>query len=100
MFINGLSLGAQQERENISIRTKAGLDRKRTEGVNLGRPGGSLNKVHKLDPFKDQIAKSIMIGIPLKRIAKDNNVTQQTLIIFIKRHNLKEIKKINRKPKE
>jgi len=35
---------AKMEREKISERTKAGLDRVRSRGVKLGRPKGSKDK--------------------------------------------------------
>lgn len=89
MFINGLAMGAQMERDNISVRTKNALDTLKSKGVKLGRPIGSKNQTTKLLPFKDQIKEKIDLKIPLKHIAIQYDVSQQTLITFVKEHNLK-----------
>jgi DNA invertase Pin-like site-specific DNA recombinase len=89
MFINGIALGAQLERDFISTRTKNALEMRKQNGQKLGRPKGRRNKVLKLEPFKDQIGRMLIMGIKQKKIAKDYKVTQATLCSFIKEHNLK-----------
>lgn len=89
MYINALAFGAQMERDNIKIRTKRTLDKLKSEGKILGRPKGSKNKNNKLGPFKEQISKKISLGIPLKRIASEYNVSQQTMCSYVKSNNLK-----------
>jgi DNA invertase Pin-like site-specific DNA recombinase len=89
MFINGIAIGAQMERDNISTRTKNALQKLKADGVTLGRPKGSQNETTKLGPFKDQIKTMIGAGITLKRIAKDYKVSQQTMCKFVTNNNLK-----------
>lgn len=90
MYINALAFGAQMERENIRIRTKRTLDKLKAEGKTLGRPKGSKNKNTKLGPFKEQISKKISMGITLKRIAREYDVSQQTMCYYVKSNNLKQ----------
>jgi DNA invertase Pin-like site-specific DNA recombinase len=92
MLINGIAIGAQIERDNISTRTKIALDKLKADGVKLGRPKGSKNEVTKLGPFKTQIGTMISAGITLKRIASDYKVSQQTMSKFVAENNLKPIR--------
>ena len=57
----------------------------------IGRPRkeGKL----KLDPYKQTIKDKIDMGVPLRKIARDHKVAIRTLYKFVKRYNLKEIKK-------
>jgi len=91
MFIFCHSISAQIERDMISARTKAALQRKKDEGIKLGRIAGVM--VLDKDPKnKDYIKKDIDSGIKLKVIADKYGVTPMTLGKFIKKHNLKPLK--------
>jgi len=90
MYISGISLGAQLERENISIRTKRALQKRKEDGMILGRPLGKKNtNGGKLLAHKDKITDLIKSGVKLKRIAEDYKVSKQTLSSFVKEHKLK-----------
>jgi putative DNA-invertase from lambdoid prophage Rac len=88
MVIFAQSISAQIEREHISSRTKIALQRKKAEGVKLGRKcmmvmdkdPNNINKV------KDLINKQVK----LKAIAKEMKCTAPTLRAFIKKHNLNQ----------
>ena len=80
------SLVAQVERDIISSRTKTGLQRKREQGVILGRPKGKM----KLDEHLDKIKKLIDQGVKLKSIAKLYNTSSVTMTKYVKKHNLKK----------
>jgi len=89
-FILGISLCAQFERENISVRTKRALEKRKADGQILGRPIGAKNKFgKKLDPHKDKIKDLISKGVKLKQIAFDYKVNKDTLTRFVKENNLK-----------
>ena len=61
---------AEAEREYISLRTKQGLAAAKASGKKLGRPKGSKNKDRVLDPFKQQIAEYLKLGLNLAAIRK------------------------------
>lgn len=61
---------AQTEREIISERTKQGLSAARAMGKILGRPKGVKNKIRILDPYKEEIAKLINLGVSQSSILK------------------------------
>ena len=89
MFISGVAAGAQMERDNISVRTKAALQQRKAAGQILGRPTGSKSTQTKLSPHKEDIARRVLMGIPLKRIASDYKVSQQTMCKFVAENKLK-----------
>lgn len=84
-FAFGLS--AEIERSLISQRTKEALARKRTEGVILGRPKGSVNAPEKLKLYhkKTQIERLLANGFSYNKIARAYHVDPKTLKRFIHR---------------
>jgi DNA invertase Pin-like site-specific DNA recombinase len=83
---------AESEREFISMRTKAGLAAARAEGKQLGRPKGAKSKHRILDPYRQQIANYLKMGLSLTAIHKiiNNQLAQlakptsyQTLKYFV-----------------
>src|SRR5918912_2140042 len=64
------SLSAEIERSMISSRTKEALARKRSEGMRLGRPKGSMSQVTKLTGKEDIIRDYINRGIQQTVMAK------------------------------
>ena len=94
-FAFGLS--AEIERNLISQRTKEALERKKSEGMILGRPKGKTSETSKLDGAEIGTTIMLMQGISINRIAKLYGVHRNTVKFFIKKKQLdssKNIKKI------
>lgn len=85
-FAFGLS--AEIERDMISKRTKEALEKKRAEGVILGRPKGSRGKNIKLNKYKVQIKKMINENISQNIIARTFGVHRHTVSAFIKDNDI------------
>lgn len=81
-FAFGLS--AEIERDLISQRTKEALDRKKAEGVQLGRPKGALSKNVKLSGKEDAIRVLLDEGTSYTQIARLLRVDRSTLVRFVK----------------
>lgn len=83
-FAFGLS--AEIERNLISQRTKEALERKKLEGVTLGRPKGkkSSDEKYKLFHKKELIKELLKEEISQRKIAKICKVDRNTLARFIK----------------
>jgi putative DNA-invertase from lambdoid prophage Rac len=84
------TLSAEIERNMISQRTKEALDRKRSEGLKLGRPKGSLSKKTKLTGKENQITVLLKKKIPITYIASILDVNRITMTNFIKSRKLSE----------
>ena len=80
-FAFGLS--AEIERELISSRTKEALEKKKAEGIKLGRPKGSTSK-SKLDGKEDDINKYLAKSISVASICKLLDVAPSTFYNFCK----------------
>lgn len=80
-FAFGLS--AEIERNLISQRTKEALDRKRAEGVKLGRKPGSRNKTVKLQKDEAAIRSLLSHGCNYSQIARLLQVDRTTLMRYI-----------------
>ena len=61
---------AETERDFIALRTKQGLAAARASGQQLGRPKGAKSKQRLLDPYKEQIARYLKLGLDLAAILK------------------------------
>lgn len=83
------SISAEIERSLISQRTKEALQRKKAEGVKLGRPLGKRNSHYKLDENDLQIRKMLSEGYTQEYISKMLNVSTSTLYLYMKRNNIK-----------
>ena len=81
-FAFGLS--AEIERQLISERTKEALARKKAEGMILGRPKGSKNKLLKLSGKEQRIKNMLKRGYSYKKIARLLGVYRTTVSKFIK----------------
>ncbi|MDR2828513.1 MAG: master DNA invertase Mpi family serine-type recombinase [Acholeplasmatales bacterium] len=87
-FAFGLS--AEIERNLISQRTKEALNRKKAEGIILGRPKGSSKPEHfKLNGMDDKIKILLASKISKTKIAKKLKVHRLTLAKYIISHSLK-----------
>ena len=80
-FAFGLS--AEIERNLISQRTKEALARKKSEGVVLGRPKGSLVPNSNCEKKRKWIREMISLGVPKTDIAKNLHVARGTLYRFL-----------------
>lgn len=81
-FAFGLS--AEIERNLISQRTKEALDRKKAEGVQLGRPKGALSKNVKLSGKEEAIRILLQENTSYAQIARLLHVDRSTLVRFVK----------------
>ncbi|MBP5587650.1 MAG: master DNA invertase Mpi family serine-type recombinase [Treponema sp.] len=85
-FAFGLS--AEIERNLISQRTKEALERKRAEGIKLGRPAGSKSNKSKLDGAELAISVMILAGTSVNKMAKLYGIHRNTVKRFIINRNL------------
>ena len=85
-FAFGLS--AEIERQLISERTREALIRKKQEGMILGRPKGSKNKILKLSGKEEKIKIMLNKKYSIIKISKILNVYRTTVSRFIKNNNL------------
>ena len=85
-FAFGLS--AEIERNLISQRTKEALERKKAEGVRLGRPRGAKNKKSKLDGCELAMSVMLLADTSLNQIAKLYGTHRNTVKRFILNKNL------------
>lgn len=87
------SLSAEIERNLISQRTKEALARKKKEGVKLGRPKGSQNKVLKLSGKEENIKILLEKRVGISAIARVLEVNRLTLTQFINSRKLNTTQK-------
>lgn len=81
-------LAAEIERNLISQRTKEALEKKKAEGVKLGRPRGALSKTVKLSG-KDQTIRDLLeCGNSYAAVARALNVDRSTLVRYCKSRGL------------
>lgn len=85
-FAFGLS--AEIERNLISQRTKEALERRKREGIKLGRPKGKQRAFLKLDEAEIGTTLMLLNGISVNRIANLYGVHRNTVKEFIKRKDL------------
>ena len=81
-FAFGLS--AEIERKLISQRTKEALERRRAEGMRLGRPLGSRSMHCKLDGAELAISVMLCAGTSINQMAKLYGIHRNTILRFIK----------------
>ena len=82
------SLSAEIERQLISQRTKEALARKKSEGVKLGRPKGSLSKQTKLTGKEDVIKELLEKKISYSGIGRILGVHRLTVKSFVESRKL------------
>lgn len=82
------SLSADIERQLISQRTKEALARKKSEGVKLGRPKGSLSKNTKLSGKEEQIKELLEKKVSYSAIGRIMGVNRITVMQFVKNRKL------------
>jgi DNA invertase Pin-like site-specific DNA recombinase len=85
MYLTLLSAFAQMERDFISDRTKAGLERAKAEGKLLGKKKGSISKNTQFEPYKDKIYELLKLGLSYQKIVDNIGVgSKSALYSFIK----------------
>lgn len=84
-FAFGLS--AEIERNLISQRTREALQRKKAEGVILGRPKGSLAKKRKLTGKDKQIKELLEKRVSVSAIGRILGVHRLTVVAHLQRKN-------------
>jgi DNA invertase Pin-like site-specific DNA recombinase len=96
MAICFFGISAQIEREMISKRTIEGMERRRLEGVILGRPIGARNKNGgKLKKKSQDIKKYISQGLSVYKIAKLIKCHQSTIKRFVLINNIPYVNHLN-----
>ncbi|MBO4385594.1 MAG: master DNA invertase Mpi family serine-type recombinase [Treponema sp.] len=99
-FAFGLS--AEIERNLISQRTKEALERKKSEGIKLGRPKGIPSQHSKLDGAELAVSIMLLAGTSINQMAKLYGTHRNTVerFIFMKRldsrENLKKVRDLNK----
>lgn len=89
LIITMFSAFSQLERDLIAQRTREALQKKKAEGVRLGRPPGAKNKHLKLDDKIDKLHKFLCVrGWSITKTARRLHVTRITLKNYLKTHNL------------
>lgn len=89
-FAFGLS--AEIERNLISQRTKEALQRRKSEGVILGRRLGSKSEKTKLTGNEEKIRKLLKSKVSISAISRMLKVDRLTVASFVSRHNLRSAK--------
>lgn len=82
------SLSAEIERQLISQRTKEALARKKSEGVKLGRPKGSLSQKTKLTGQEEKIKELLEKDIGYSGIGRILGVHRLTVKNFVESRDL------------
>jgi DNA invertase Pin-like site-specific DNA recombinase len=83
-YFFALSLAARIEREMISARTKAALNRLKSEGKKLGRPAGKTSINPKLEAHAADIAAMRKAKVSAAAIARTHGVARDTVRKFLK----------------
>ncbi|WP_321778124.1 recombinase family protein [Sulfurimonas sp.] len=85
MYLTLLSAFAQMERDFISERTKAGLEKARAEGRLLGKKKGSISKNTQFEPHKAKIYELLELGLSYQKIVNNIGVgSKSALYSFVK----------------
>ena len=93
-FAFGLS--AEIERNLISQRTKEALERRKAEGIKLGRPRGKRSVRSKLDGAELAVSVMLLGGTNINQMAKLYGTHRNTVIRFISKRNLDSKKNLER----
>lgn len=69
IIITLFSLFAELERDLISLRTKEALAAKKSQGITLGKPKGTIQR-SKFDADRERIKELLTLGLSVRKIAK------------------------------
>jgi len=87
------SLFGELERDLISLRTKEALAAKKLQGVQLGKPKGTIQK-SKFDKDVERIKELLNLGLSVRKIAKLLGYTNHiALNTYVKKRKLRGVAK-------
>jgi DNA invertase Pin-like site-specific DNA recombinase len=94
MVLKMIGMTISLEKDLMSLRTKEALTAKKLDGVNLGKPKGTIQK-SKFDLQRDKIEELLELGLSVRKIAKilgyNNHIGLNNYVK--KRHIREEIEK-------
>lgn len=91
IIITLFSLFAELERDMISLRTKEALLAKKSQGIKLGKPKGTLQK-SKFDKDVEKIKELLGYGLSIRKMAKVLGYTSHiALNTYINKRSLRQI---------
>lgn len=89
VMITLFSLFSELERDLISLRTKEALANKKAQGIQLGKPKGTIQK-SKFDKDQEKIKELLALGLSVRKIANllgfSNHIGLNT---YVKKRNLR-----------
>ncbi len=90
MYLTLLSAFSEMEITFISDRTKAGLQKAKSEGKMLGKPKGAISHSTQFEPYKEKIYEYLELGLSYEKIVKQIGIgSKSSLYSFVKnRKNL------------
>ncbi len=90
IIITLFSLFGELERDLVSLRTKEALAAKKSQGIKLGKPKGTIQK-SKFDKDVERIKELLDIGLSVRKIARllgySNHIGLNT---YVKKRNLRQ----------
>lgn len=91
MILGVIGMTISLEKDLMSLRTKEALTAKKLDGVNLGKPKGTIQK-SKFDEKRDKIEELLAVGLSVRKIAKllgyNNHIGLNN---YVKKRNIREI---------
>ncbi|MFQ5434927.1 MAG: recombinase family protein [Anaerolineae bacterium] len=91
IIVTLFSLFAELERDLVSLRTKEALATKKAQGIQLGKPKGTI-QASKFDKDRERIAELLRLGMSVRKIAKvmgySNHIGLNT---YIKKRKIREL---------
>lgn len=90
IIITVFSLLAELERDLISMRTREALAAKKSQGITLGKPKGTIQK-SKFDADRERIEELLNIGLSVRKVAKILNYpNHHSLNTYINKRGLRK----------
>ncbi len=90
IIVTLFSLFAELERDLVSLRTKEALATKKAQGIQLGKPKGTIQS-SKFDKDRERIEELLRLGMSVRKIAKvmeyNNHIGLNT---YIKKRRIRE----------
>ena len=91
VMVTLFSLFAELERDLISLRTKEALAAKKSQGVQLGKPKGTL-QASKFDQQRQTILDLLAAGLSVRKIAKNLGYTDpRGLNTYVNKRGLRQV---------
>jgi DNA invertase Pin-like site-specific DNA recombinase len=91
IIVTLFSLFAELERDLVSLRTKEALATKKAQGIQLGKPKGTI-QASKFDKDRERIEELLRLGMSVRKIAKvmgyNNHIGLNT---YIKKRKIREL---------